>query len=140
MMITQYGALFLNSSFGFPGLAAADLPSGGPNYPLAAPFVRAEFHATDSVTLVGAVFNGDPAPEGTGDPQLRDAGGTAFRLNDHVFAVGELWYSINQGDHASGLPGTYKLGAWYHSGLSLIHIYVPDIRWIVAGESHLEFP
>ncbi len=116
MMITQYGALFLNSSFGFPGLAAADLPSGGPNYPLAAPFVRAEFHATDSVTLVGAVFNGDPAPEGTGDPQLRDAGGTAFRLNDHVFAVGELWYSINQGDHASGLPGTYKLGAWYHSG------------------------
>ena len=27
----------------------------------------------------------------------------------------ELWYAINQGDNASGLPGTYKLGAWYDS-------------------------
>jgi porin len=111
MMITQYGALFLNSSFGFPGLPAADLPSGGPNYPMATPFVRAEYKATDQITLVGAAFNGDPAPPGTGDPQLRDAGGTAFRLNDHVLAFGELWYALNQ--DAGGLAGTYKLGAWY---------------------------
>lgn len=115
MMVTQYGALFLNSSFGFPGLAAADLPSGGPNYPMATPFVRAEYQATGQITLVGAVFNGDPAPPGTGDPQARDAGGTAFRVNDHVLAFSELWYSINQGDTATGLPGTYKLGAWYSS-------------------------
>lgn len=112
MMITQYGALFLNSSFGFPGLPASDLPSGGPNYPLATPFVRAEYQATDQLTLVGAVFNGDPAPPGSGDPQLRDAGGTAFRVNDHVLAFTELWYAINQD---AGLPGTYKLGAWYDS-------------------------
>lgn len=114
MMITQYGALFLNSSFGFPGLPAADLPSGGPNYPMATPFVRAQFQATDQITLVGAVFNGDPAPPGTGDPQERDAGGTAFRLNDHVLAFSEL-YLVNQGNDAKGLPGTYKLGAWYSS-------------------------
>jgi len=86
MMITKYGALFLNSSFGFPGLPAADLPSGGPNYPMATPFVRAQFQATDQITLVGAVFNGDPAPPGMGDPQLRDKGGLAFSLNDHVLA------------------------------------------------------
>ncbi|MDR3530970.1 MAG: carbohydrate porin [Rhodopila sp.] len=115
MMITQYGALFLNSSFGFPGLPAADLPSGGPNYPMATPFIRAQFQATDQVTLVGAVFNGDPAPPGAGDPQLRDRGGDAFRLNDHVLAFGELWYGINQDDGAAGLPGMYKLGAWYDS-------------------------
>ena len=126
MMITQYGALFLNSSFGFPGLPAADLASGGPNYPMATPFVRAQYQATDRITLVGAVFNGDPAPPGTGDPQLRDAGGTAFRLNDHVFAVGELWYSINQGDRATGLPGTYKLGAWYDSGHFADQRYATD--------------
>jgi porin len=115
MMITQYGALFLNSSFGFPGLPAADLPSGGPNYPMATPFVRAQLKATDKLTFVGAVFNGDPAPPGTGDPQLRDAGGTAFRLNDHALAFGEVWYSTNQDDGATGLPATYKLGAWYDS-------------------------
>ena len=113
MMITKYGALFLNSSFGFPGLPAADLPSGGPNYPMATPFTRVEYQATEHTTLVGAVFNGDPAPPGTGDPQLRDKGGVAFRLNDHVLAFGELWYAINQDGDAPGLPGTYKLGAWY---------------------------
>jgi porin len=113
MMITQYGALFLNSSFGFPGLPAADLPSGGPNYPMATPFARLEYQAPEHITLVGAVFNGDPAPPGNGDPQLRDKGGTAFRLNDHVLTFGELWYSVNQDDNADGLPGTYKLGAWY---------------------------
>jgi porin len=126
MMITQYGALFLNSSFGFPGLPAADLASGGPNYPMATPFVRAQYQATDRITLVGAVFNGDPAPPGTGDPQLRDAGGTAFRLNDHALAFGELWYSINQGDRATGLPGTYKLGAWYDSGHFADQRYATD--------------
>ncbi len=116
MMTTQYAALYMNSSFGFPPLAAVDLPSGGPNYPLATPFVRAQFQATDQIALVGAVFNDDPAPPGTGNPQERDSGGTAFRLSGHALTVGELWYLVNQGDNATGLPGTYKLGAWYDSG------------------------
>lgn len=115
MMITQYGALFLNSSFGFPGLPAADLPSGGPNYPMASPFVRGQFKATDRITLVGTVFSGDPAPPGPGDPQLRDKGGTTFRLNDHALVFAELWYAVNQADDAPGLPATYKLGFWYDS-------------------------
>lgn len=115
MMITEYGALFLNSSFGFPGLPAENLPSGGPNYPMATPFVRAQYKVSDRINLVGAVFNGDPAPPGTGDPQLRDAGGHAFRLTGHLLAFAELWYSINGETDATGLPGTYKLGAWYSS-------------------------
>ena len=41
MMTTTYAGLFINSSFGFPGMPAAVLPSGGPNYPLATPFTRA---------------------------------------------------------------------------------------------------
>ena len=116
-MNSQYATLFLNSSFGFPPLAALTLPSGAPNYPLAAPFVRVQYQPTSQITLAGAVFSGDPAPPGAQpDPQLRDAGGTAFRLNDHMLAFAELWYRINQEDGATGLPGTYKLGAWYHSG------------------------
>ena len=111
MMLTQYGALFLNSSFGFPALLALDLPSGGPDYPLATPFVRASFQAADQLTLVAAVYNGDPAPPGTGDPQLRDRHGTAFRLNDHALSFAELWYSPNPGP-----PATYKVGMWVDSG------------------------
>jgi porin len=112
MMISQYGGLFLNASFGFPGMPAADLPSGGPNNPLATPFARLKFQATDNVNLIGAVYNGDPAPPGGGDPQIRDRNGTAFRLNDHSLAFGEIWYSPDPKASAA-LPTTYKLGAWY---------------------------
>lgn len=114
MMLVPDAALFLNSSFGFPALPASDLPSGGPNYPLATPFVRMKYRATDSITLVGAVYSGDPAPVGTGDPQQRDTSGTAFRLNAHALAFGELWYTADK--VLLDLPATYKLGAWYHSG------------------------
>jgi porin len=114
-MITQYGGLFLNSSFGFPALPALDLPSGGPNYPLATPFVRAQFTPSSEITLLGAIYNGDPAPPGVGDPQLRDRHGTAFRLNDHSLSFAELQYS--PAVLASfGQPGTYKLGMWIATG------------------------
>jgi porin len=115
MMLSQYGLLFLNSSFGYPALLALDLPSGGPNYPLATPFVRISFQATGDVKLVGAVYTGDPAPPGTGNPQLRDLHGTAFRLNDHALSFGELWYSPHQ-LASIGLPATYKLGVWADTG------------------------
>jgi porin len=115
-MIADYSAVFLNASFGFPALPATDLPSGGPNYPLATPFVRARYQS-DQITLMGAVYNGDPAPPGSGDPQRRDAGGTAFRLNDHALIFAELWYSPDKATtRATDLLSTYKLGAWYYSG------------------------
>jgi porin len=110
-MISQYATLFENSSFGFPALSALDLPSGGPNYPLATPFARVKYQANDQLTLLGAVYNGDPAPPGPGDPQLRDAGGTAFRLDGDTFWIGEAQYATGQGK--GELPGIYKLGAWY---------------------------
>lgn len=112
MMVTSYGGLFLNSSFGFPGMPASDLPSGGPNYPLATPFARALYNATDKLTLVAAAYTEDPAPPGMGDPQARDRNGTAFRLDDHTLGFAELWYSPNS-NSPPDLPTTYKLGAWY---------------------------
>ena len=96
-------------------MPALDLPSGGPNYPLATPFVRAQFAPSGEITLLGAIYNGDPAPPGAGDPQLRDRHGTAFRLNDHSLSFAELQYS--PAVLASyGQPGTYKLGIWIATG------------------------
>jgi porin len=115
MMLSKLGAVFVNSSFGYPALLAFDLPSGGPNYPIAAPMVRAQYKVTDRLTLVGAAFNGDPAGPGTNDPQIRDYTGTAFRLRDGVLAFAELWYTVGS-DDVDGRPGTYKFGTWYHSG------------------------
>ena len=114
-MLTQYGGLFLNSSFGWTALPSVDLPSGGPNYPLAAPGVRLRVQPTDAIAGLLGVFNGSPAGLRTGDPQLLDPSGTNFDLNSGVFVIGEAQYAINQGDNAKGLPGTYKFGAWYNS-------------------------
>jgi porin len=116
MMISTNSALYMNASFGLPGLSAVDLPSGGPDYPLATPFARVQIKPSDQITFFAGIFNGDPAPPGGGDPQLRDKGGIAFRTTDHVLAATELWYAINQEPDATGLPGTYKIGAWVHSG------------------------
>ena len=113
--VSQLAGLFINSVFGFPTLPSLDLPSGGPAYPLATPAIRLKIIPSDQTTVLLAVFNGDPAGPGLGDPQRRDAAGTAFRLNDGVFIIGEIQYAINAGDGATGLPGTYKLGAWYNS-------------------------
>ena len=112
---TEYGGLFINSGYGFPTLPADDLPSGGPEYPLATPAVRIKYVPNQSLAVLVAVFNGDPAGPGPGSPQARDASGTAFRLGDGVFAIAELQYGINQGEHAPGLPGIYKVGVWYDS-------------------------
>ncbi len=112
LMITSYGALFMNSSFGFPAMTASILPSGGPNYPLGTPFARIQVKPTEEITVIGALFNGDPAPPGPGDPQVRDRNGTAFRTDGNTLSFAELQYAPAS-DASPNLPTTYKFGAWY---------------------------
>jgi porin len=113
---SQYGGLFVNATYGWPAITGSNLPSGGPAYPLATPGARVKWQATDQLTLMGAIFNGDPAGNGPGDPQINNPSGTEFRLRDPAFLIGEAAYSYNQGKDDSGLPGTIKLGAWHHLG------------------------
>ncbi|MGH7125891.1 MAG: carbohydrate porin, partial [Stellaceae bacterium] len=111
-IISSNGAIFVNSTFGWPGKEAADLPSGGPAFPLSTPGVRIKAQPTDQWSLMAAVFNGDPAGPGSGTPQSRDASGTAFRLDDGAFAIAELAYQLDGSDRPDGI----KLGSWYHTG------------------------
>lgn len=113
---SQYAASFVNSTFGWPAILAANVPSGGPAYPLATPGVRLRGAPTSEVSLSAAVFNGDPGGAGTGDPQRRNASGTSFRLSGDAFVIAEAAYAINQDPDASGRPRTVKLGVWYHAG------------------------
>jgi porin len=75
---------------------------------------------TDAITVLGGVFDGNPAP-GIGDPQQLNASGTNFNLNNGALVIGEVQYAINQPSSnpsdpkPTGLPGTYKLGFWYNS-------------------------
>lgn len=114
--VSQYGSLFVNATFGWPAITAINLPSGGPTYPLATPGVRLKISPNDQLTFLAAVFNGDPAGPGPGDPQRRDPTGTNFRVRDPPLFMGEIDFAYNQGKNAAGLPGTAKLGGWYHFG------------------------
>ena len=116
---SQTASLFVNSTFGWPASLANDLPSGGPAYPLATPGLRLKLKPTDSITLLAAVFNGDPAGvyrPGANNilPQLRDVGGTSFRVEDPPLLLAEAQYAYNQEKDAKGLPGTVKVGYFHH--------------------------
>lgn len=114
--ISPTAATFINSTFGWPAIMASDLPSGGPAYPLATPGVRVKYAATDTISMLAGLFNGDPAGAGSGDPQLRDASGTAFRIGGSALAILEGDYAVNQDPQSKGLAASYKLGVWFHSG------------------------
>ena len=110
--VSTTAQLFVNATFGWANLPSLDLPSGGPNYPLATPGLRLKATPSDELTLLFGLYNGDPAGPGAGDPQLRDASGTAFRINDGAFVIAEARYNPEKSDH----NGTYRLGGWFHSG------------------------
>ena len=114
--VSQYASNFINATFGWPAILSADLPSGGPAYPLATPGARLKYAVSNQLSVQGAVFNGDPAGAGSGDPQARDPSGTSFRVNDGALAILEASFATNQDIPSAGLPATYKLGVWYHSG------------------------
>lgn len=143
-LISEVANLFVNSTFGWPELPGQNLPSGGPNWPEGTLGARVEWSPTRELTLRTAVFNGDPAGPGTGNPVLRDPDGLAFRINDPPFVIAEFEYDHNRGrwladnnphqegaapaatqpappapntgGSTGGLPGTIKIGAWYHAG------------------------
>jgi porin len=105
--IPKSGALFVNSSFGWPASFAVDLPSGGPAYPLAAPGVRVQYARHPGQIIRVALFAGDPAGPGSGDPQRRDRHGfNGFRLARPPYLIGEV-----QQHYGST---TITVGAWRH--------------------------
>ena len=115
--VSDFSALYLNATFGWPNILAANLPSTGPNYPLATPGVRLKVSPNDQITLLAALFNGDPSGAGfTGLQEILDPAGINFRLRDPPLAIAEAQYRYNQDKDSSGLAGTAKLGAWYHFG------------------------
>ncbi len=115
-LTSNYAANFIDATFGWPGLPSLDLPAGGPAYPLATPALRVRYEASDQLALLAAIFDGKPAGPGPGDPQTRDRYGVNFRVNDPPLVFAEAQYRYNQGDHASGLPGTVKFGAFAQFG------------------------
>ena len=109
-MGTQNGLLYVNTMFGWAMLPSADLPGGGPAYPLSALGARVHLRTGNSWTWLAGAY--------TGDASQQNDTGTAFPL-DAVLGIVELQYSypglgstVRRGSKTP-LARTYKLGAWY---------------------------
>ena len=135
-MVSQNALLFVNTMFGWPMVPSADMPGGGPAYPLSALGFRVRAKPTDSITVLAGLFNGSPVANNNGDPQQQNASGTSFPTNGGGLAIAELQYAYPSlgtmlyADQPEPLSRTYRLGIWYdterfadqrfdNSGLSL---------------------
>jgi porin len=119
-IVSQNAGYFVNTMFGWPMVPSADLPGGGPAYPLSALGVRMRAKPNDSLTFLAGVFNGSPTLNNNNpDPQKANPSGTSFPLNGGVLAIAEVQYAypalgsmVNAGE-SEPLARLYKLGIWY---------------------------
>ena len=133
-------SLFINTMMGWPMIPSVDLYAGGPAYPLSSLGVRARATGLGPFTILAGVFNDNP-PGGPfdDDSQVRGAeqSGTKFNFNTGALFIAELQFALNQpsngdldyGTRKTGLPGTYKLGAWFDTAS------FPDQRSDASGLS-----
>jgi porin len=120
-IVSQNASYLMNTMFGWPMVPSADLPGGGPAYPLSVPGIRFRYRPVDPVTFLLGVYNGSPVRYNYGDPQMRNPSGTSFPFNGGVLIMGEVQYtypslgSMLYADQVAPLARVYKLGFWYDS-------------------------
>jgi porin len=119
-MVSTNALYFVNTMFGWPMLPSADLPGGGPAYPLSALGVRLSARPVNGVTLLAGVFNGDPVKNDDGsDPQQQNRHGVSFPLNGGALYIAEAQFSypavgsMVEPGQQKALGWTYRIGAWY---------------------------
>ncbi|MBS0324296.1 MAG: carbohydrate porin [Proteobacteria bacterium] len=121
-MVSTNALYFVNTMMGWPMLPSANMPGGGPAYPLSALGARISARPVDGITLLAGVFNGSPVKNDNGsDPQLQNRRGTSFPWGDGRLTIVEAQFSypslgtlVTPGE-AQPLGWTYRIGAWYNS-------------------------
>ena len=121
-MVSTNALYFVNTMFGWPMLPSADMPGGGPAYPLSALGVRVSARPVNGVTLLAGVFNGSPVKNDNGtDPQMQNRHGTSFPLHDGQLYIAEAQFSypalgsMVEPGQTQPLGWTYRIGAWYNT-------------------------
>ncbi len=121
-MVSSNALMFVNTMFGWPMLPSADMPAGGPAYPLSALGIRLAARPVNGTQILAGVYNGSPVKKSSGDPQAQDNHGTSFPLGGEGYlAITEVQFSfpalgsLVEPGAAPPLGGTYRLGIWYNS-------------------------
>ena len=112
-MVSANAQYFVNTMLGWPMLPSADLPGGGPAYPLSALGLRLSARPVDGVQILAGVFNGTPLKNGSNDH------GTSFPLGNGALLISEVQFSypslgtLVDPEASESLGWTYRLGGWY---------------------------
>ena len=112
---SKTAANFINNGISWPDFLSANLPASGPAYPLPAPGVRVRLKPRDDMQFQAAVFSGDPSGGNGSNQPVPLPTGTVFSFSGGAFFIAEASYLPNQNKDARGLPGAYRVGAWYHT-------------------------
>jgi porin len=99
--ISPVSETFLNGSHGWPAILAANLPGGGPAYPLASPAARVAWLPSARFAFAAGVYSNAGSPHGT-----------VFPFGTGALVMAESRYSFV----SSLLPGSLSLGYWHDSG------------------------
>ncbi len=104
--ISEYGLLFLHSSFGFNNEISNNIPVS--NFPVAALGFRIKWEPTENLYFMAEISDGDPG---------KNNGGFDWKLDSKEGFVNfyELGYHFGDQEESRTMPGTYKLGWWYHT-------------------------
>ncbi len=104
--ITEYGLLFLQYSFGFNNEISNNIPVA--NFPVAALGFRIKWEPTESIYLMAEISDGDPGKNDSGLKWTLDS-------KEGFLSFYEIGYHFGDKEDSRTMPGTYKLGWWYHS-------------------------
>jgi len=108
--VSEYGALFLNSSFGTHPTIGSNMPT--PIFPLTALGLQAWIKLDKSFQLKTAFYDGLPDDHETNPYNL------SWKLNkdEGFLSISEIQYTS---ELFEGLNGSYKFGAYYHTHMIL---------------------
>ena len=106
--LSDNAQLFINSAFGeIPVISMNFL---APVFPTPAPGMRMRWTATEAFSLQVGLFDGDAGNQSTDNKH-----GVDWSFNEGVLAITEIAYKINSEKESKGLPGVYKVGAFFHN-------------------------
>ncbi|WP_241127439.1 carbohydrate porin [Novosphingobium terrae] len=128
-MVSTNALMFVNTMFGWPMLPSANMPGGGPAYPLSAPGIRVRYRPVNALAIQLGAFSSSPfnmsnaqAQALGADAQQLNPSGTSFPFFKHgTLLMGELQYTtpalggMVSPDAKPKLSATYRLGVWYDS-------------------------
>lgn len=110
-VISDYAALFLNGTFGWPAFMYMNLPEGGPGFPVGTLGMRLAVEPVSWFRFQTAAFQGNVYAQDVNNHGFR------WRLDaqNGFFFLNEAQFRWNHRDNETGLPGQLKAGAWFHT-------------------------